>query len=128
MREALDSLWSTSFGFVARCFSRIHEIFNSVRAAIEEVKQASEYAPGALKWVEEEVNAFNEVMKGQDDFYALVALRGIAAIFEKVGCTHLNAINRPNFDISSNSLSGMSTEAFSVGNRFITQVWTKGGR
>lgn len=118
----MDSLWSTSFGFVARCFSRIHEIFNSVRAAIEEVKQASKYAPGALKWVEEEVNAFNEVMKGQDDFYALVALRGIAPIFEKVGCTHLKAINRPNFDISSNSLSGMSTEAFSVGNRFITQV------
>jgi hypothetical protein len=34
----------------------------------------------------------------------------------------------PNFDISSNDLTGKSTKAFSVGNRFITQICTKGRR
>jgi hypothetical protein len=128
LKEALDSLRSTCFGFVARCSSRIHEIFNSVGAAVEEGYYAPNDASRALNWVEEEVNAFDEVMKRQGDLCALIASRGTAAIFEKAGCTHLKDVNMPNFDISSNDLTGMSTKAFSVGNRFITQICTKGRR
>jgi hypothetical protein len=49
--------------------------------AAEEANYASIDAPGALKWVEEEVNAFDEVMKVQGNFCTLVASRGTVSIF-----------------------------------------------
>jgi hypothetical protein len=78
--------------------------------------------------VEGEVGAFDEVMKGQGDFYALVAARRTTSIFEKARCSYLKAMNKPNFNISVDDLAAVSTNAFSMGNKFITQIWAKGGR
>jgi hypothetical protein len=105
LREALDNLWSTCFRFVTRCSLRICEIFNSIGAATEEVDYAPNGASGCLKCVEEELNAFDEVMKGQGDFWAFITSRGTAAIFEKACYTHLKVVNRPNFNISYNDLT-----------------------
>jgi hypothetical protein len=69
-----------------------------------------------------------EVITGHRDFYALVASCGAAATFIKVGCNHARAVNRPNFNLSSSDLVDVPTEAQSRGNRFITQIWAKGGR
>jgi hypothetical protein len=67
-------------------------------------------------------------MKGQGDFCTLFATHGTTYIFEKAGCTHLKLVNKPNFDISVDDLATMSTEAYIVGNKFISQIWSKGGR
>lgn len=107
LREALDNLQNTYFGFVARCSSWIHEIFYSIGASAQGVNYAPNDAPGALKWVEE-VNAFDEVIKGQGDFCALIAARSTAFIFEKAGCTHLRTVNKPNFKISTNNRNAPS--------------------
>lgn len=48
--------------------------------------------------------------------------------FEKAGCTHLKAVNKPKFNISADDLAIVSTKAYIVGNKFITQIWSKGGR
>jgi hypothetical protein len=58
----------------------------------------------------------------------LVVSRGIAAAFMKAGCNHAKAVNRPNFNLSTSDLVDIPTEAWSIGNRFITQIWAKGGR
>jgi hypothetical protein len=34
----------------------------------------------------------------------------------------------PNFNLSSSDLVDVPTKARSIGNRFITQIWAKGGR
>jgi hypothetical protein len=49
--------------------------------------------PKALGVVEKEINDCDKVMVGHDDFCALVAARGTAAIFAKAGCNHLKNIN-----------------------------------
>ena len=67
-------------------------------------------------------------MMGHGDFYALVAARGTAAIFAKAGCSHLKNINKPTFNISLADLDNIPSEARSVGNRFVTQIWMKGDR
>jgi hypothetical protein len=46
----------------------------------------------------------------------------------KVGCNHVRAVNKPNFNLSSSDLVDVPTEARSIGNRFITQIWAKGRR
>jgi hypothetical protein len=103
--KVLDNLWSTCFGFVTQCSLWICSTFNSVGAAIEEVDYAPNDVPGTLKCVEEELNVFDEVMKGQGDFWAFITSRGTAAIFEKACYTHLKVVNRPNFNISYNDLT-----------------------
>jgi hypothetical protein len=46
----------------------------------------------------------------------------------KIGCTHGKIVNRPNFSLSPADLTYIPSLARSIGNRFITQIWTKGGR
>jgi hypothetical protein len=103
-------------------------IFNSVRATSEEITLSTEDIPGAFEHIENEVEALDEVITGHGDFCALVASCGTAAAFMKIGCNHTRAVNKPNFNLSTSDLVDVSTEARSIGNRFITQIWAKGGR
>lgn len=80
-----------------------------------------------MKSVEWEIGGLDEVMKGQGDFCALVDSRGTTASLDKVGCSHLKTVSKPNFDISQNDIAKTSIESSSVANRFIMLIWTKGG-
>jgi hypothetical protein len=82
----------------------------------------------ALEFVEKEVNEFDEVMVGHGDFCALMVARGTATIFAKAECKHLKNVNKPTFTISPADLENIPSEARSVGNRFISQIWTMGGQ
>ena len=70
----------------------------------------------------------DEVITGHGDFYALLASRGTTATFLKAGCTHARIVNKPTFSLSPSDLIDIPGEAQSIGNRFITQIWAKGGR
>jgi hypothetical protein len=61
--------------------------------------------------VEKEINEFNEVMEGHRDFCALVAARGIANIFAKVGCKHLRDVNKLTVAISPADIKNIPSEA-----------------
>jgi predicted nucleic acid-binding Zn-ribbon protein len=113
--------------FAAWFINRLKEIFNSVGATSEEITPSVEDIPGAFDHIENEVQALDEVITGHGDFCALVASRGIVVAFMKVGCNHARAVNKPNFNLSSSDLVDVPTEARSIGNRFITQIWAKGG-
>jgi hypothetical protein len=105
----------------------LKEIFNLVRATSEEITPSAEDILGAFDHIENEVEALDEVITGNGDFCALVASHGTTATFMKAGCNHTRAINKPNFNLSSSDLVDVPTEARSIGNRFITQIWAKGG-
>ena len=104
------------------------EIFNSVGAASEEITSSIEDIPGALEHIENEVEALDKVITGHRDFCALVASHGTAAAFMKVGCNHVRVVNRPNFGLSLSDRVDIPAKARSISNRFITQIWVKGGR
>jgi hypothetical protein len=112
----------------ARCINRLKEIFNSVGATSKEVTPSTKDIPRAFDHIENEVESLDEVITGQGDFCALVASRGTVAAFMKTGCNHARAVNNPDFNLSSSDLVDVPTEARSIGNRFITQIWAKGGR
>jgi hypothetical protein len=97
-------------------------------AASEEVTPSAEVIPGALEHIEKEVDALDEVITGHVDFCALVASRGTATTFMKAGCNHVRTVNRPNFGLSPSDFIDIPAEAWSIGNRFITQIWAKGDR
>jgi hypothetical protein len=94
----------------------------------EEVSHSAEDILGALGWIEKEIEDLDKVIVGHGDFCAIVATRGTTAIFAKAGCNHLKIVNKPTFGLLALDFDNIPTEARSIGNRFITQIWTKGGR
>jgi hypothetical protein len=88
----------------------------------------AEDIPKAFEHIENEVEALDEVIIGHKDFCALLASRGIAAAFLKAGCTHAKTVNKPTFNLSTSDFVDIPANAQSIGNRFITQIWAKGGR
>jgi hypothetical protein len=127
LSETVKNLRDKCSDFAARCINRLKENFNSVGATSEEITPSTEDIPGAFDHIENEVEALDEVITRHGDFCALVASRGIAVAFMKAGCNHVRAINKPNFNLSSSDLVDVPTEARSIGNIFITQIWAKGG-
>jgi hypothetical protein len=115
-----------SFG--SRCIQRLKKVFNSVRASAEKFTPLAENISSTFEHIEGEVEALYKVIAGHDDFCALLASRGTAATFLKAGCTHTKIVNRPTFSLSSTDLVDIPGEARSIGSRFITQIWAKGGQ
>jgi hypothetical protein len=62
LSEAIKNLRDICFSFAFRCSSRLREIFHSAGVASEEAKYAPDDLPGALEWVEREIDAFDKVM------------------------------------------------------------------
>jgi hypothetical protein len=71
-----------------------------VGASSEKFKPSVEDLPGTFDHIEGEIDALDEVIARHGDFCALLASRGTAVAFMKVGCTHGNIVNRLNFSLS----------------------------
>jgi hypothetical protein len=107
---------------------RLKKVFNSVGASFEDITPSAEDIPNTFDHIENEVDALDEVIAGHGDFCALLASRGTSATFMKAGCTHAKTVNRPTFSLSPTVLVDIPNEDWSIGSRFITRIWAKGGR
>jgi hypothetical protein len=128
LQQSLKELQNMCLGFGSRCIQRLKKVFNSVGASAEKFTPSTENISSTFEHIEGEVEALDEVIAGHGDFCALLASRGTGAAFLKAGCTHVKIMNRPTFSLSSTDLVDIPSKARSIGSRFITQIWTKGGR
>jgi predicted nuclease with TOPRIM domain len=128
LRESMKDLRNKCTDFATRCVNQLKGIFNSDGATFEEIAPSAEDIPKAFEHIENEVEALDEAKTGHGDFCALLASRGTAAAFLKVGCTHTKAVNKTTFSLSTPDLVDIPADAQTIGNRFITQIWAKGGR
>jgi hypothetical protein len=128
LQKSLKELQDKCLNFGNRCVQRLKQVFNSVGASSEKFEPSIEDLPSTFEHIEGEVDALDEVIAGHGNFCALLASRGTAVAFMKTGCTHGKIVNRPNFSLSPVDLTDIPSLARSIGNSFITQIWTKGGR
>jgi hypothetical protein len=128
LQKSLKDLRDTCLNFGNRCVQQLKEVFSTVGANSEDITPSAADIPNTFEHIENEVDALDEVIAGHGDFCALLASRGTAAAFLKAGCTHAKTVNRPTFSLSPTDLIDIPSEARSIGNRFITQIWAKGGR
>jgi hypothetical protein len=128
LQESLRDLRNKCLEFAGHCVQRLKEIFSSVGASSKEIAPSAEDISDTFKHIENKVDALDEVITGHGDFCALLASRGTAAAFLKARCTYAKSVNKLNFSLSPPDLINISSEARSIGNRFITQIWAKGGR
>jgi hypothetical protein len=126
--ESIKDLRNKCVDFVTRCADQLKGIFNSVGAASEKDTPSAKDIPGAFVHIENEVEALDEVISRHGDFCTLVASRGTTAAFMKAGCTHAKTVNKPTFNLSMSDIVDIPAKSQSIGNRFITQIWAKGGR
>jgi hypothetical protein len=128
LKQSLKELRNMCLGFGSHCVQRLKKVFNSVGASAEKFTPSAENISSTFEHIEGEVEALDEVIAGHGDFCALLASRGTAATFLKAGCTHGKIVKRLTFSLSSMDLVDIPSEAQSIGSRFITQIWAKGGR
>jgi hypothetical protein len=128
LQKSLKELQDKCLNFGNRCVQRLKQVFNSVGASSEKFEPSVEDLSGTFEHIKSEVDALDDVIAGHSDFCALLASRGTTVAFMKTGCMHGKIMNRPNFSLSPADLTDIPSLAQSIGNRFITQIWTKGGR
>jgi predicted RNase H-like nuclease (RuvC/YqgF family) len=128
LKQSLEELRNVCLEFGSRCIQRLKKVFNSVGASAKKFTPSAENISSTFEHIEGEVEALDEVIAGHGDFCALLASRGTAATFLKAGCTHAKILNRQNFSLSALDLVDIPNIARSIGSRFITQIWVKGGR
>jgi hypothetical protein len=128
LQQTLKELWNICLNFGNPCVQRLKRAFNSVGASSEEFTPSAKDILNTFEHIEGEVEALDEVIAGHGDFCALLASRCTAVAFVKAGCTHEKTVNKPTFSLSPTDLVDIPSEAQSIGNRFITQIWAKGGR
>jgi hypothetical protein len=128
LQKSFKDLRDTCLSFGSRCVQRLKGVFSSVGSSSKDITPSSEDISNTFKHIENEVDALDEVIAGHGDFCALLSSRGTATAFLKAGCTHAKTVNRPTFSLSPSDLIDIPSEAQSIRNRFITQIWDKGGR
>ena len=128
LKQYLKELRDICLNFGSHFVQQLKKVFNSVGASAEKFTPSAENISSTFEHIEGEVEALDEVIAGHGDFCALLASRGTTAAFLKAGCTHAKIVNRPTFILSSTYLVDIPGEARSIGSRFITQIWAKGGR
>jgi hypothetical protein len=128
LKQSLKELRDICLDFGNRCVQRFKKVFNSVGASAEKFTPSAEDISSTFEHIEGEVVALDEVIAGHGDFCALLASRGTTAAFLKASCTQAKILNRPNFSQSASDLVDIPNIARSIGSRFITQIWAKGGR
>jgi hypothetical protein len=107
---------------------RLKKVFSSVGASSEDITPLAEDIPNTFEHIENDVDALDEVIVEHGDFCVLLASRCTTATFLKAGCTHTKTVNRPTFSLSPTDLVDILSEARSIKNIFITQIWAKGGQ
>jgi hypothetical protein len=128
LQKSLKELQNKCLNFGNRCVQRLKQVFNSVGASSEKFEPLVEDLSSTFEHIEGEVETLDKVIVGHGDFCALLVSRGTTVAFMKACCTHGKIVNRPNFSLSPADLTDIPSLARSIGNRFITQIWTKGGR
>jgi hypothetical protein len=123
LRNSKEKCYEISLG----CTKTLKDSFAKVGAYSSEQKFISGDPDGVVQWISGEVEAFEEILSDRGDFCAFAGARGVTAILEKADCEHVKATARPNFVFSVEDIKNPLAEASTLGGKFYSDVWMKGG-
>jgi hypothetical protein len=110
------------------CVKKIKTSFANVGAFSNEDNFVRGDPEGPIDWINNEAEAFEEVLSGRGDICAFSGARGIAAILEKLGCEHVKTLAQAEATLSIEDTKDPSAEASLIGGKFFTDIWENGGR
>jgi hypothetical protein len=104
------------------CVQKIKTSFANIGAYSNEDNFVLDDPEGPIEWINDEAEAFEEVLSGRGDVCAFSGARGIAAILEKVGCEHVKILAQTEAAFSIEDTKDPSAEASLVGEKFFTDI------
>jgi hypothetical protein len=110
------------------CARNLKKSFSKVGSYSSEQKFIRGNPDEVIQWINGELEAFEEVLSNRGDFCAFAGARGATSILKKVGCDHANAVAKPDFAFLDDDIRNPSAEATTLGGKFYSEVWLKGGR
>lgn len=90
--EELREFNEECFSIAAQCREKLKNMFTTIGALSNEKEFISDDAVGAIKWIEGEVEAFDEVLTDCGDFCACLGAQRTILVLEKVVCDHVKTI------------------------------------
>jgi hypothetical protein len=109
------------------CAKKLKDSFAKVGACSSEQKFIRGDPEGVIQWIGEEAEVFDETLSDRGDFCAFFDAQGVAAILEKAGCEHVKVVAQLEFILSIDNTKESSVEASTLGGKFYSDVWMKGG-
>jgi hypothetical protein len=110
------------------CAKNLKNNFSKVGAFSSKQKFIRGNPDEVIQWINGEVEAFEEILSDRGDFCAFAGARGATSILEKVGCDHAKAVAQPDFAFSADDVRNPSAKATTLGGKFYSEVWLKGGQ
>jgi hypothetical protein len=110
------------------CAKNLKNSFSKVGAFSSEQKFIRGNPDEVIQWINDEVEDFEEILSDRRDFCAFAGAHGATSILEKVGCDHAKVVAQPDFAFSADDVRNPSAEATTLGGKFYSEVWLKGGR
>jgi hypothetical protein len=109
------------------CARKLKDNFGKVVAYSSEQRFIRGDPDGVVQWISEEAEAFDEILSDRGDFCAFASAQGATSILEKAGCEHTKVVDQSNFAFSVDDINNPSTEAATLGGKFYSEIWLKGG-
>jgi hypothetical protein len=131
VQKNVEEIWDSKercYETSLECAKKLKNSFAKVGAYSSEQKFICGDPEGVIRWIGEEVEAFDEILSDRGDFCAFAGARGVAVILEKAGCEHVKAAAQSESIFSADDSKDPATEASLLGGRFYFDVWMKGGR
>jgi hypothetical protein len=110
------------------CAKKLKDSFAKVGAYSSEQKFIRGDPEGIIEWIDEEAEAFDEILSDRGDFCAFAGAKGVAAILEKTGCEHVKAATQAETVFFVDNTKDPSAEATMMGEKFYSNVWMEGSR
>jgi hypothetical protein len=123
LRESKERCYERSLD----CAKKLKDSFAKVGAYSSEQKFIRGDPEGVIEWIDEEVEAFEEILSDRGDFCAFADARGVVVILEKTGCEHIKAASQAEV-FSIDDTKEPLGKATLMGGKFYFDVWMKGGR
>jgi hypothetical protein len=110
------------------CAKNLKNSFAKVGAYSSEHRFIHGNPDDIIQWINGEVEAFKEVLSDRRDFCAFVGSYGATSILEKAGCDQAKVVDQSDFAFSFDDIRNPSAEATTLGGKFYSEIWLKGGR
>lgn len=127
LKENYKILTSNCYTLGNRCQRELEKAFTSAGATSPK-KCAEGDLEGLMRWILSEIRAYKEVLSTREDYCAWIGARSTASVLLKAGCHHVKACTEPNFEVSANSVRRSTAEASEWSKKFLSDIWSKGGK
>jgi hypothetical protein len=105
-----------------KCVKKIKTSFANVGAYSSEDNFIRGDPEGPIEWINNEVEAFEEILSDRGDVCAFSGARGVAAILEKAGCEHVKILAQAEAAFSVDDTKDPSAEASLIGGKIFTDI------